>query len=125
MDNPFKDEGHPAHRAAAMREQTSMRKLKFVVLSLILFVPLAASPVFAQVTIDMAKVTCQQYLLDQIAESRLISAWLSGYYNAKRNTTIVDPQSLASNADKVADFCRANKTMPLMKAVETTLGLGK
>jgi acid stress chaperone HdeB len=102
-----------------------MRKLKSAVLPLILFVPLAASPARAQVTIDMAKVTCQQYLLDQIAESRLISAWLSGYYNAKRNTTIVDPQSLASNADKVSDYCRVNKTMPLMKAVETTLGLGK
>jgi acid stress chaperone HdeB len=97
-------------------------KLFLLLLPLGLF---AIVPSQAQVTIEVSKITCDQYLLDKVAESRLIAAWLSGYYSGKRNTTVVDPQALATNADKVADYCRANKSMTLMKAVETTLGVGK
>jgi len=101
-----------------------MAKLNLFPLSFLLG-SLAVSTAQAQVTVDVSKITCEQYLLDKVAEPRLLAAWLSGYYSSKRNTTIVDTQALASNADKVADYCRSNKPLMLMKAVETTLGLPK
>jgi hypothetical protein len=53
---------------------------------------------------------------------------VSGYYNAKRNNTIIDPQALEQNTVKVSRYCSMNPEMPVMQAVEAveaTLGNGK
>jgi hypothetical protein len=46
-------------------------------------------------------------------------AWLSGYYNAKRNNLMVDLQTLEENATKVQNYCYDEKNfkVPVMKAV--------
>jgi hypothetical protein len=46
-----------------------------------------------QVTIDVTKVNCDQFVHHKISEPRLIAAWLSGYYNAKRNNRVLDLQT--------------------------------
>jgi acid stress chaperone HdeB len=79
----------------------------------------------AQVTIDMSKITCEQFVLYQIPNADYIPAWLSGYYSAKRDTTLVDPQALKANVEKVRDYCRGNFPTTLMQAVETVLAPGK
>jgi acid stress chaperone HdeB len=76
----------------------------------------------AQVTIDMAKVTCEQYLLFQVADPQHIAIWIHGYYAGKRNSTILDVQQLKANADKVRDYCRANMKNTVMQGVETLFG---
>jgi hypothetical protein len=43
---------------------------------------------------------------------------MSGYYNAKRNNTVVDEKEVAANSKKVAEFCEANPTVTLMNAIE-------
>jgi HdeA/HdeB family len=43
----------------------------------------------AQVSVDMAKIMCGQFLVDEIAPSEYVAMWLSGYYNGKRNNTII------------------------------------
>jgi len=48
----------------------------------------------AQVTVDVTKVNCEQFVHHKISEPRLIAAWLSGYYNAKRNNRVIDLQTL-------------------------------
>jgi hypothetical protein len=75
----------------------------------------------AQVTVDVSKVTCDQYVHAKIAT---LAAWLSGYYNAKRNNLIVDLQTLEENATKVQNYCYDEKNfkVPVMKAVERVLG---
>jgi hypothetical protein len=35
----------------------------------------------------MAKITCEQLVLLQVADPDHLAIWLSGYYNGKRNTT--------------------------------------
>ena len=75
----------------------------------------------AQVTIDVAKITCEQFVLYQIPNADYIPVWLSGYYSAKRDTTIVDPQALKANIEKVRDYCRGNFKTTIMQAVETVL----
>ena len=36
----------------------------------------------AQVTVDVTKINCDQFVHHKISEPSLIAAWLSGYYNA-------------------------------------------
>ena len=54
----------------------------------------------------------------------LIAAWLSGYYNAKRNNRVIDLQTLEENMSKVTNYCSDEKNfkVPVMKAVEQVLG---
>jgi hypothetical protein len=46
----------------------------------------------AQMTVDVAKITCRQYLFDKTFSPRapMIANWLSGYFNGLKNNTIVD-----------------------------------
>jgi acid stress chaperone HdeB len=82
-----------------------------------------ASP--AQVTIDVSKITCKQFLIDQVAPTKSIVLWLSGYYNGLKANTVIDAGTLRANADKVSDYCRMNLDETVMKAVEATLGVSK
>ena len=79
----------------------------------------------AQVTIDVAKITCEQLVLYEVAPADYIAVWLHGYYSAKRNSTLVDTQAFKANADKVRGYCRYNPNVPVMQAVENVLGPGK
>jgi acid stress chaperone HdeB len=79
----------------------------------------------AQVTIDVSKITCDQFTLYKVTSPDNIAIWLSGYYSGKRNSTIVDTQSLAADAKKVTEYCIRNPQIPVMQAVETVLKIGK
>ena len=72
----------------------------------------------AQVTIDMAKITCEQLTLQKITDPQNIALWLSGYYHAKQNSTLVDTQALAANAQKIKEYCLHKPGVTVMQAVE-------
>jgi acid stress chaperone HdeB len=91
---------------------------------LAMLVPVTA-PAPAQVTVDVAKITCKQFLLDAVAPTKSVAMWLSGYYHGKHSNTVVDVGALQREADKVEDYCRLNLDMPLMNAVEAALGISK
>jgi len=79
----------------------------------------------AQVTLDVAKITCDQFTGYKITNPDNIAMWLSGYYNGKRGNTILDTQGLAANTKKLKDYCIQNPQIPVMRAVETLLGADK
>jgi acid stress chaperone HdeB len=85
----------------------------------------APSGAQAQVTLDVAKITCEQYLLFKITDPKNIAMWISGYYNGKRDNTLLDTQALEKAADKVKDYCLRNLNTPVMQAAETALSLKK
>jgi len=94
-------------------------------IALVAVFALAASrSVQAQMTVDVAKINCDQFVHHKISEPRLIAAWRSGYYNAKRNNRVIDLQALEENMSKVTNYCSDEKNfkVPLMKAVEQVLG---
>ena len=64
------------------------RLIAFLPLLLILGTPAAQ----AQVSVDVAKITCRQLLFDKVISpnTKSLALWLSGYYNAKRNNTVLD-----------------------------------
>lgn len=75
-------------------------------------------PARAQVTVDVSKITCEQYILWKITDPDRIVFWLSGYYNGKRDNTLIDTKSFEDNVNKVKEFCRANFKATVMQAVE-------
>ena len=79
----------------------------------------------AQVSVDMAKITCGQFLVDEIAPSEYVAMWLSGYYNGKRNNTIIESGTMIKNAQKVSEYCYQNRDVTVMDVVKKVLGLDK
>ena len=113
-----------------------------VVLSSTVF---AMVSVQAQVSIDVSKITCDEYVHDKIPTSDFISfsavgplplearsmlsrwviaEWLSGYYHAKRNNWIIDSESFENNVNKLNNYCYDEKNfkVPIMDAIERVLG---
>lgn len=79
----------------------------------------ASSAASAQVTIDVAKMTCDQFALYKVSDPDTIAVWLHGYYSGKRGNTIVEVETLKTNAKKLRDYCLENPDANLLQAVET------
>ena len=86
---------------------------------------LGAFPAQAQTSVDVAKITCRQFIFDDIALSKSIAVWLAGYYGGQQHNTVVDLGRMQQNIDKVQDFCRLNLETPLMEASKKALGVSK
>lgn len=76
----------------------------------------------AQVTIDVAKMTCAQFAAYKVASPKNIAIWLNGYYHGKRGDTVVDTQQLDEDTTKIQQYCIDNPNTPLVQAVETVVG---
>lgn len=83
---------------------------------------IAISPLNAQVAIDVAKITCQQFATYKVANPDRIAIWLNGYFHGKRGDMIIDTQELDESTDKVKEYCIKNPDVLLMQAVETLFG---
>jgi hypothetical protein len=111
-----------------------------LVLSSIVFAPASAQ---AQVSINLTKITCDQYVHDKIPTpdfasfsaigslqaratlSRwLIASWLSGYSHAKSNNLIIDLESFEENVNKLTNYCYDEKNFktPIMEAIVRIVG---
>jgi len=75
----------------------------------------------AQVTLDVSKITCDQFTGYKITDPRNIAIWLSGYHSDKRGSTVIETKELEANAKKLQDYCIRNPQIPVMQAVETLL----
>jgi len=85
----------------------------------------ASLPAQAQETLDLSKITCDQFVGYKIINPLYISLWLSGYYNAKRDNTVIDVQGFEANARKLQDYCLVHSNTPVMQAVEAVFGAPK
>jgi len=85
------------------------------------------SPAQGQLSLDVAKITCYQYVHSKITVPNYIVVWLSGYYNAKQNNKVIDPEDIQDKASKLQNYCYDEKNfkVPVMKAVEELFGKGK
>ena len=76
----------------------------------------------AEVTLDVSKLTCEQFLGYKITTSEKIAMWLSGYHNGKLGNTSLGVHGLIGNAKKLRSYCARNSQTLVMDAVETVLG---
>ena len=81
----------------------------------------------AQETLDFAKITCDQFVLEQLATpSRDIVMWLSGYYpGLHKGNTIVQSQTLKQDEYKVYSYCSRHGNTTVMAAVESMMASDK
>ena len=76
----------------------------------------------AQVMLELNMVTCDQFIKYKVADPKLITVWLSGYFHGKRGDTMVYTQRLNADADAVEKYCFKNPEAPLMPSVEAVIG---
>jgi acid stress chaperone HdeB len=81
----------------------------------------ALEPAHAQVTLDVAKITCDQFLLYKITDPRDIALWINGYFNGQRKNTVLDTQKLKDHFDKLKLYCVVNPTLPVFEATQKVL----
>ena len=80
----------------------------------------------AQETVDVAKITCQQILKEELASpTHDIVLWLGGYYNGKRNSTIINLRTINDDEKKVRLYCYKNLDTTVLDAIKNVLGLEK
>ena len=91
--------------------------------ALFMFAQIPASQ--AQAAIDISKITCEDYFMDKITFSQYIVMWLNGYYNGKRNNTIIEPDTVKKNEEKVNLYCYQHREVTVMDAVKNVLGFDK
>ena len=110
--------------AYKMGQENGVVKLIFLALAPIC-VLLGGPAAQAQVSLDVSKITCDQFTGYKVTNPRNIALWLSGYYNGKRGNTVIDTQGLDANARKLQDYCLLNPSVPVMQATETLFRIEK
>lgn len=75
----------------------------------------------AQVTLDVSKVTCWQFVTYKVTNPNYLAVWVSGFHHGKSGNTVIDMPKLVANADKLIEYCTKNPDVPMMQAAETVL----
>jgi len=75
----------------------------------------------AQVTVDVSKITCEQFTVLPRADD--VAIWLSGYYNGGRHNVIIDMNKFDENARNLRAACRLpdNFKRPIMQLIESNM----
>ena len=90
-----------------------------------LFVFMQIPTMQAQVTVDVAKITCDQLFKEELPwTSTYIILWLSGYYHREHNNTVIEPGAIKRDASNLNRYCYQHGEMTVMDAVKN-MGLGK
>jgi acid stress chaperone HdeB len=106
-----------AKRGKAVQEKAM---IKFILIALGLILALEkVPPAQAQVTLDISKVTCDQFHAYKVTNPQNIAIWVNGYYHGKRGDVTLDTQKLVESARKLRDYCRRNRQTLVLEAVET------
>ena len=92
--------------------------MKKLVFCLALAPATTLTAVHAQMTLDMSRVTCAQYLALSPAESAGFSAWMSGWFNQKNGYVFVDLNAYARNVANVKSWCASNPAQTVMAGLQ-------
>jgi hypothetical protein len=81
----------------------------------------AAQTAQAQVTVDVSKITCEQFNVMQKADT--VAIWLGGYYHGQRNVSVVDVDKFQDNVRNFRAACRLpdNFKKPVMQLIESNM----
>ena len=93
-----------------------MKRVATTLLGVVLFA--FSWAVRAQETIDIAKITCDQYMDYKFTDPKNIAMWLSGYYKAKRGSTVVEVGELEASIKKLQDYCIRHTDTPVFQAFQ-------
>jgi len=91
-------------------------------LSLIVAISIFPIVAHAQLTIDMASITCKQYLDMPPEQSRNFSSWMSGWFSYQTHRTFVDILLHQQNVAKLKAWCQYRWNASVMSALKSTIG---
>jgi hypothetical protein len=77
----------------------------------------------AQVTIDITKITCNQFLAGEVTDARTLGIWLNGYMNGARGKTLIDP--LSAGHISLVHYCESHIDMLVLDAARNVFGADK
>ena len=81
------------------------------------------TPVFAE-TIDMSRVSCQDFVKSSPEKTSLYLTWLMGYYASEDDETKLDFDKMKESGAKIAAYCRDNPKAGLLDAAKAALNRG-
>ena len=89
--------------------------------AVILLSVVAAPAAHAQVTVDVSKITCEQFIVLPKADS--VAIWVSGYYHGDKHVSTLDVNKFEENARNLRAACRLpdNFKKTIMQLIESTL----
>lgn len=76
---------------------------------------------YAQVVLDMSRVTCADYVALSPSQSKNFSAWMSGYFNQKAGYSWIDVAAYQRNIANVKQWCASNPQVTVMSALQRTV----
>jgi hypothetical protein len=75
----------------------------------------------AQLTIDMGRITCGQYVAMSPSQSDKFSAWMSGWFSYQNDKTYVDIIAHQKNIASVKDWCKYHSDESVMNALKKAI----
>ena len=81
---------------------------------------LSTSLANGQVSIDVLKITCDQFAQGKVGLPRTTAIWLNGYYHGKVGNTTIDTEQSEAIFGVLMDYCRTgeNGKVLVMQALE-------
>jgi acid stress chaperone HdeB len=101
-----------------------MTKSALAVLTMLLTAFLVTAT-HAQITVEVSKITCEEFASYKITDPDRIATWLSGYYHGKRGNTSLDRVQLNECTKKLEEYCLQNGETLVMQAYEKLFGESK
>jgi len=78
----------------------------------------------AQITVDMNRITCGQYLGYSQDDRDFVRFFMAGYYNAAANSNVLNYERFKKNSARITAYCKKNRAKTLPTAIKNT-GLWK
>ena len=75
----------------------------------------------AQVTLDMSRITCADYVAMPPAQTRTFSAWMSGWFNHRLGYITVGLDDFARNVASIKQWCTTSPGATVMAALERSI----
>ena len=84
----------------------------------VILLGVSALPAAAQIRLDMNRITCENYLGYNPESRDFIRFWMSGYYNAAANSSVLNYDRLQSNSARVLTYCKTHRSDTLPTAIQ-------
>ncbi|QUS40937.1 hypothetical protein RPMA_20400 [Tardiphaga alba] len=74
------------------------------------------------VTLDLATMSCKQFIESKPDEIQMTLIWLDGWYKGDSDEALIDTEVFVENAKKFGAYCATNPSVSIVTAAEKILG---
>jgi acid stress chaperone HdeB len=105
------------------RGRTAVKTASILFASLIAsaVTPIVATPATA-VTIDLATMSCKQFVESKPDDIQMVLTWIDGWYKGDSDDALIDTEVFVANAKKFGAYCATNPNVSIVTAAEKILG---